>query len=118
MKELNRMREQKFVARISLLFAASTLLSVGCAHYSTLSPSSPQQRKSAQVISADPHADPLKSLESELSTVQSDRVIVSTALLRSLVRNERTQQNQCKNISGQLEALKNIDLQEAGVATE
>jgi hypothetical protein len=62
--------------------------------------------------------DPLGTLEEGLSKVHSDRVTVSTALLKSLVRNQRIQQTQCKNISGQLEALKNIDLQETQEVTE
>lgn len=82
----------------------------GCAHAG-----SPGKRpaSSDQVIKADPRTgDPLTSLEQELTKVHSERVIVSTALLKSLVKNERLQQNQCKNISGQLEAIKNIDLEE------
>lgn len=85
----------------------------GCAHAAP-SPT-PIKRSSDQVIKADPaSADPLTSLEHELTKVHSERVIVSTALLKSLVKNERLQQNQCRNISGQLEAIKNIDLEETG----
>lgn len=54
--------------------------------------------------------DPLGTLESALASVKSDRVTVSTALLKSLVKNQRLQESQCKSISGQLEALKNVDL--------
>jgi hypothetical protein len=118
MREMNKMRDQQFAARISVVFAASTLLSIGCAHFTPSSTASSNKaplssRHSAQALSVDAHGDPLGAIEQELSRVQSDRVVVSTALLKSLVRNERIQQTQCKNISGQLEALKNIDLEES-----
>ncbi len=71
-------------------------------------------RRQERVISLEYRADPLRTLEGALGSVHSDRVIVSTDLLRSLVRNGRIQQSQCKNISGQLEALKNVDLEETG----
>jgi hypothetical protein len=87
----------------------------GCAHFDTRSSSRKSSSSSDQVIKADPHSgDPLTALEQELTKVHSERVIVSTALLKSLVKNERLHQNQCKNISGQLEAIKNIDLEETG----
>jgi hypothetical protein len=97
-------------------------VSSGCASFGTWNnpPGGAQagsslRRPSEQIIKADPHTgDPLTALEQELTKVHSDRVIVSSALLRSLVRNERLQQNQCKHISGQLEAIKNIDLEETG----
>jgi hypothetical protein len=97
---------------VSLTVAGLALSLNGCAHF-TRSQTSQTKRTSDQVIKADPRTgDPLTSLEQELTKVHSDRVIVSTALLKSLVKNERLQQNQCKNISGQLEAIKNIDLEE------
>ena len=117
MKELNRARDQKFAARISVIFAVSSLLSIGCAHFSAPAKAT-APRRPAQTISMDAHGDPLGTLEQELARVQSDRVMVSTALLKSLVRNERVQQTQCKHISGQLEALKNIDLEESQELTE
>lgn len=96
------------VAGIALVLTAMG----GCAHFGGTQ-ASQSKRSSDQVIKADPHTgDPLTSLEQELTKVHSDRVIVSTALLKSLVKNERLQQNQCKNISGQLEAIKNVDLEE------
>lgn len=85
----------------------------GCAH--VMGTGASKNAASDQVIKADVRTgDPLTSLEQELTKVHSDRVIVSTALLRSLVKNERLQRTHCKNISGQLEAIKNIDLEETG----
>ena len=102
-------------ALVSLIMAG-LLANAGCAHVNNNAQS---RRSSDQVIHADPHTgDPLTSLEQELTKVHSDRVIVSTALLKSLVKNERLQQNQCKNISGQLEAIKNIDLEETEESKE
>ena len=98
------------------LFASLiTVLSAnGCAHFTPAS-SSPSRHPSDQVIKADPHtSDPLTALEQELTKVHAERVIVTAALLRSLVKNERLRQNQCKNISGQLEAIKSVDLEETG----
>ncbi len=85
----------------------------GCAHGGAGGAKHPP---SDQVIQPDARktSDPLTALEQELTQVHSDRVIVSTALLRSLVKNERLQRTHCKNVSGQLEAIKNIDLEETG----
>jgi hypothetical protein len=94
------------------VLALALLTSAGCAHVmGTVNGKS----ASDQVIKADVKTgDPLTALEQELTKVHSERVIVSTALLKSLVKNERVQRTTCKNISGQLEAIKNIDLEETG----
>ncbi|MGK5083812.1 hypothetical protein WDW37_10960 [Bdellovibrionota bacterium FG-1] len=81
----------------------------GCAHGTAKSPHEATCR-SLPIITADSTPDPLSTLEQELSKIHSDRVTVSTSLLRNLVRNQKIQQNQCKNISGQLEAIKNVDM--------
>lgn len=92
------------------VLAIALLATAGCAHVIGTGKSA-----SDQVIKADVKTgDPLTSLEQELTKVHSERVIVSTALLKSLVKNERVQRTHCKNISGQLEAIKNIDLEETG----
>jgi hypothetical protein len=106
----------KHLAAVALLIASTGCASLvrSTAHQGEAS------RRNTQVITAPAgsQADPLGTLEQELARVQSDRVIVSTALLRSLVKNGRVQQTQCKNISGPLEALKNIDLEETGETKE
>jgi hypothetical protein len=101
---------------LALMTGISFLISIapgvaGCAHYDPIK-GGPVPRKSDHVISTGQGSSHLKVLEQELATVRSDRVVVSTALLRTLVRNGRIQQDQCKNISGQLEALKNVDFEE------
>lgn len=105
---------------------STTGMGSGCSHLRSAGDPDPRVKAVAapsrgglpvteQVIRAEPHSgDPLTSLEHELTRVHSDRVIVSTALLKSLVKNERLHQTQCKSISGQLEAIKNVDLEEAG----
>jgi hypothetical protein len=103
----------RFSSMLAVLAAVIGFAAAGCSHVGTVA-----RRNSEQVIRMDPKTDPLTSLEQELTKVHSDRVIVSTALLKSLVKNERLQQTQCKNISGQLEAIKNVDLQETGEAQE
>ena len=98
------------IANVALIGAVGL---AGCAQLGVVQ-GSPEKKAPAQVIKADGRAtDPLTSLEQELTKVHSERVVVSTALLKSLVKNERVQQTQCKYISGQLEAIKNIDLEEA-----
>jgi hypothetical protein len=97
-------------------FAALGLGAGGCAH---LGQSKRSGSPSDQIIKPDPKiADPLTALEQELTKVHSDRVTVSTALLKSLVKNERRARTHCQNISGQLEAIKNIDLEETGSAID
>jgi hypothetical protein len=92
------------------VLALSLSTASGCAH---LAPAG-KRTGSEQVIQANASkGDPLTSLEQELTKVHSDRVVVSTALLKSLVKNERLRRTHCKNVSGQLEAIKNIDLEEA-----
>jgi hypothetical protein len=108
--------QRVMIAVMTVQIPVLALLTVasGCASLSSANVGTGNRRASDQVIKADPRTgDPLTSLEQELTKVHSDRVIVSTALLKSLVKNERLQQTQCKNISGQLEAIKNIDLEEA-----
>ena len=90
-----------------------------CAHRSASGSTSVKSER-APVITGNggETTNPLGTLEHALAKVKSDRVTVSTSLLKSLVRNQRLQQSQCKNLSGQLEALKNIDLQETGETKE
>ncbi len=58
--------------------------------------------------------DALRKLELQLENVKSPRVIFSTAALRALVKNQRSLEGRCENTTGQLDALKNIDLEETG----
>jgi len=39
-------------------------------------------------------------------------VTVSTSSLKSLIVNQKTLQNECRNLSSQLEALKSLDVEE------
>ncbi len=122
---------RSFVSFFMLTTAAiSTSSSLsGCAHFRSAGDPDPRSRRrtldsgrgglpaAEQVIRAEPHSgDPLTSLEHELTQVHSERVIVSAALLKSLVKNERLHQTQCKTLSGQLEAIKNIDFEETGTS--
>jgi signal transduction histidine kinase len=56
--------------------------------------------------------DSLSSLDHELAAVQSERVIIPTHTLRSLLAQDQQKRNRCKSINKQLEALKRIDLDE------
>ena len=70
-------------------------------------PKKPRIVKALEV--QEPGSDPLAILEQQLAKVHTDKVTVSTALLRSLIRTQKMKQNQCRDISGQLEAIKSID---------
>jgi hypothetical protein len=73
--------------------------------------------KGAKMIQVS-EADPLGSLEQQIQGVRTEKVIIPTRLLRTLVANQKTASNSCKDLSLQLEALKNIDLEETGNGVE
>lgn len=56
----------------------------------------------------------IAALDKELGNVKSGRVVISTRLLRTIVANELIYQKHCKDVSGQLEAIKNVDIESAG----
>jgi hypothetical protein len=82
---------------------------LGCAHISGQT----VNREALRPAVVSPNDDPLNNLEQQLAKSHSDRITLPTSLLRKLLRSERIQQNQCKVVTGQLEAIKNVDLQEA-----
>ena len=56
----------------------------------------------------------VKTLEDQLVSVHSEKVTLPAEVLRSLIRNEKGRRSQLRDLSGQLEAIKNIDVQETG----
>ena len=99
------------------IIALCAALSItGCAHFSNSQrpATPPAERKAAQTVSTNPNEDLFAELDQLLAKSRSERVTVPTALLKSLVRNGRIKQTQCKSTSEQLEAIKNVDLQETG----
>ncbi len=63
-------------------------------------------------------SDPIRSLERQLPQLKGDRVVIPTALLRTLMATQKLTDGQCKDLSVQLEALKNIDLEETEIGAE
>lgn len=54
----------------------------------------------------------LAELETHISTVSAKRVSIPTKLLKSLLANQRAIETHCKNVSGKLDAIRSIDLEE------
>jgi hypothetical protein len=85
------------------------LSACGCATPQTLTP---PPAHTAKIYRID-EGDPLRSIELQISKVKSDRVVIPTEYLRILVANQKILHGHCKNLSVQLEALKNLDLEDS-----
>ena len=80
----------------------------GCA---SLEARSEKNRKPETVELKD--TDSARVLEHQLESVKSEKVVISTSMLRSLIQSKKPQKNQCQSLNAQLRALKTIDLEEA-----
>jgi hypothetical protein len=102
---------ESFIFLTSVLGALGILIS-GCAGV----PGAPRsfRQRTPHTVVLDLKTSSIAELSKQLSQIHSEQVILSTAALKTLLLNEKTFQNQCKNISSQLEALKTLDLEESG----
>ena len=99
--------------QVAVMFCIAAIMSmsgiIGCA---SIDSRRARNEKSEPVQIQD--TDSVKGLELQLAGVKAEQVLVSTAVLRTLVQSKRPKvQNQCQSLSAQLRALKSIDLEEA-----
>jgi hypothetical protein len=88
----------------------------------TITPAAPGRQPKTSMVPTKviqiSEVDPIRSLEKQLPQVKGDRVVIPTTLLRTLLATHKLTDGQCKDLSVQLEALKNIDLEETELRTE
>lgn len=90
---------------------ASMLLGLaGCA--STPAQQVPPPPPKPRTVSLNIKNASIDELSNQLSQVKSSQVTVSTRALKALIMNQKTLQNQCHNLSQQLEAIKSLDIEE------
>ena len=103
--ELGRTRLSFWIPRGVLMLGLATL--GGCA---SIAARSENNHRQTPVEIRD--TDSVRGLESQLGKVSSDKVVVSTSVLRALILSEKTEKNQSQALNAQLRALKRIDLEE------
>jgi hypothetical protein len=109
-------------ATLAAIFVMTAALALGaCAHPALVSPPpapppapAPAPRaKPVEVTWRSADESALEKLERRLERARpGERVAVPARLLRALLSHERQLRNRCDALSGQLEALKNVDLEE------
>jgi PBP1b-binding outer membrane lipoprotein LpoB len=106
------MKNVKFVKLVGAVSFLAGLMT-GCASAPAPGPESlDSAQRSPKTVTLNIKNSSFDEISKELSQIKTSQVTVSTKSLKSLIVNQKTLQNECRNLSSQLEALKSLDVEE------